>query len=629
MHLQDITSPAVLRDMSVPEMEALAKEIRQELISTISRRGGHLASNLGVVELTIALHRVFDMPQDKLVFDVGHQSYVHKLLTGRYKQFHTLRSFGGLSGFPKRSESAYDAFETGHASTAISAALGLARARDMQGQEHKVIALVGDGALTGGMCYEALNDAGSTGTPMIVILNDNEMSIAPNVGALSRHLTNLRASHGWTSTKKAVRRGLNCIPIIGKPLARVAVWLKDTVKSVFMSEEREGFFDALGFHYYGPIDGHDLSGLIHTLEKVKALEEPVVVHVLTRKGYGYDKAEERPEIFHGTPPFYVETGDARTRSAIPSFGKTMALTLADMAKTDERIVTITAAMPSGTGLDHFEKEHPARMLDVGITEEHAVTLAAGMAAGGMKPYFAVYASFFQRSFDQMIHDVCMPQLDVTFLLDRAGLVGEDGATHHGVYDLASMLPVPNLTVLAPRDLHELQAMLRWTAERSGPCAIRYGRRPVDMHERYPAREDFIPGKWEVLEAGADVALLAVGSMVEEAVTLRDELAAHGVMAELVSCSTVKPLDADYLAAIGDKPFVTIEEHVRTGGFGAAVCSHMQHEGKPGPMIVFGIPDTFVQHGARSQLLKYLGLSAGQMAQRIMTELHERNNANER
>lgn len=629
MNLQQIASPEALKGMSVPEMEALAAAIRQELISTISRRGGHLASNLGVVELTIALHRVFNMPVDKLVFDVGHQSYVHKLLTGRYKQFHTLRSFGGLSGFPKRSESEYDAFETGHASTAISAALGLARARDMRGEAHQVIALVGDGALTGGMCYEALNDAGSTGTRMIVILNDNEMSIAPNVGALSRHLTSLRASAGWTSTKRVVQRGLARIPLIGKPLTRAAVWLKDTVKSVFMSEEKEGFFDALGFHYYGPIDGHDLSGLISTLEKVKALEEPVVVHVLTRKGYGYDKAEERPEIFHGTPPFYVETGDKRKTSSLPSFGKVMAQTLADMADTDDRIVTITAAMPSGTGLDHFAQKHPTRMLDVGITEEHAVTMAAGMAAGGMKPYFAVYASFFQRGFDQLIHDVCMPGLDVTVLLDRAGLVGEDGATHHGVYDLASMLPVPGLTVLAPRDLHELRAMVRWTATRSGPCAIRYGRTPVDQSERYPVKGEFIPGKWEVLEQGGDVTLLAVGSMVEEALHVREALLREGVSAEVVNCSTVKPLDAAYLGSIGAKPFVTLEEHVRVGGFGAAVCAHMQHEDRPAPMIVFGIPDTFVQHGGRDQLLKYLGLSAEQMAQRILTELHERNHHHER
>ncbi len=628
MHLKEIESPKVLMNMNMDELTELASQIRSELVSTISRRGGHLASNLGVVELTIALHRVFDMPTDKLVFDVGHQSYVHKLLTGRYKQFHTLRSFGGLSGFPKRNESEYDAFETGHASTAISAALGYARARDMQGQDHQVIALVGDGALTGGMCYEALNDAGSTGTRMIVILNDNEMSIAPNVGALSRHLTDLRASHGWTSTKRVVRTGLNRLPLIGKPLTKIASWSKDLVKSVFMSEEKEGFFDALGFHYYGPIDGHDLSGLINTLEKVKALEEPVVVHVLTRKGYGYDKAEQRPEEFHGTPPFYVETGDARKPSKLPSYGKVMAQTLADMADTDERIVTVTAAMPSGTGLNLFAERHSARMLDVGITEEHAVTMAAGMAAGGMKPYFAVYASFFQRGFDQMIHDVCMPALNVTLLLDRAGLVGEDGATHHGVWDLASMLPVPNLTVLAPRDLNELKAMLHWTQSYDKPCAIRYGRRPVDLGERYPVKTPFIPGKWDVLEGGGDVTLLAVGSMVEEAVALRDMLAAQGVEAELVSCSTVKPLDEELLLHIGGKPYVTIEEHVRTGGFGAAVCSFMQQEGRPAPMICFSIPDTFVQHGSRGQLLRYLGLDAEQMSHRIMTELHERNQQHE-
>ena len=624
MRLEEIESPRVLKGMSVEEMNDLALQIRSELVATVSRRGGHLASNLGVVELTIALHRVFDMPADKLVFDVGHQSYVHKLLTGRYRQFHTLRSFGGLSGFPKRSESEYDAFETGHASTAISAALGLARARDFQGEKHQVIALVGDGAMTGGMCYEALNDAGSTKTRMIVILNDNEMSIAPNVGALSRHLTRLRVSHGWKSTKKAVRSGLSRIPVIGKPLTAAAAWVKDTIKSVFVREEREGFFDALGFHYFGPIDGHDLAGLIQTLELVKELDEPVVVHVLTRKGYGYDKAEERPEIFHGTPPFYVETGDARKRSALPSFGKVMANTLADLADGDERIVTITAAMPGGTGLDHFAERHPDRMLDVGITEEHAVTLAAGMAAGGMKPYFAVYASFFQRGFDQLIHDVCMPALDVTLLLDRAGLVGEDGATHHGVWDLASMLPVPNLTILAPRDHGELRAMLRWTAVKKGPCAIRYGRRPVDLSARYPAPDDFVPGKWEVLEQGSDVVLLAVGSMVEEAVQLHELLAQKGVSAQLVNCSSIKPLDEALLLAIGNKPFVTIEEHVRTGGFGAAVCSFMQQEGKVAPMICFAIPDTFVQHGGRDQLLKYLGLNAEQMAQRILTEMHERN-----
>lgn len=620
MRLEEITSPKVLKSMSFAEMDDLASQIRTELVATVSRRGGHLASNLGVVELTMALHRVFNMPVDKIVFDVGHQSYVHKLLTGRYKQFHTLRSFGGLSGFPKRSESEYDAFETGHASTAISAALGMARARDFLGEKHSVIALVGDGALTGGMCYEALNDAGNSQTRMIVILNDNEMSIAPNVGALSRHLTDIRVSHGWTSTKQVVSRGLRRIPLIGKPLHRAASWIKDTVKSVFVSEEKEGFFNSLGFHYFGPIDGHDLPGLIHTLEQVKDLDSPVVVHVLTKKGYGYDKAEQRPEIFHGTPPFYVETGDARKRSSIPSYGRIMAQALADMADNDPRIVTITAAMTSGTGLNHFQVRHPERMIDVGIAEEHAVTLAAGMAAGGMKPYFAVYASFFQRSLDQLIHDVCMPELNVTLLLDRSGLVGEDGATHHGIWNLSLMLPVPNLIVLAPRDIHELKAMMLWTQSNEKPCAIMYGRQPVDQSARYPAPERFVPGKWELLENGTDCALLAVGAMVEEAIALRDLLAEEGVNAALVNCSSLKPMDEAMLRKLADMPIFTIEENAAAGGFGAAVCSFMAEEGLPAPYASFAIPDTFVQHGRRDQLLKYLGLTADQMLPRVLAEL---------
>lgn len=623
MRLEDIQTPQDIQGLSYAEMEHLAAQIRTELVSTISKRGGHLASNLGVVELTMAIHRVFHMPEDKIVFDVGHQSYVHKLLTGRYRTFCTLRSFGGLSGFPKRSESEYDVFETGHASTAISAALGLARARDLQGQKHHVLALVGDGALTGGMCYEALNDAGDSHTPLIVILNDNEMSIAPNVGALSQHLTELRVSSGWTSTKKVVRKGLACLPLIGKPIQRVLSWSKNTVKSIFRRENQEGFFSSLGFHYYGPIDGHDLKALERTLEAVKKLNEPVVVHVLTKKGYGYSAAEEKPEKFHGTPPFYVETGTARQKGGLPSYGRVMAETLADMAKQDDKIVAITAAMPSGTGLSYFAERYPKRVMDVGIAEEHAVTLAAGLAAGGMKPYFAVYASFFQRAYDQMIHDVCMPQLNVTLLLDRAGLVGEDGATHHGVWDLASMLPVPNMTVLAPRDLPELRRMIRWTGRYTGPCAIRYGRESVDLSPRYPQQvAAFDPLRWEVLEQGDDVALLAVGSMVNEAIVVRDVLAEHGIHAALVNCRSVKPMDEQVLRAMASRPIVTLEEHVLTGGFGSAVCSFLVAENRKPPLVSFGIPDTFVQHGRRDQLLKYLGLTPELMTRRIMTALDD-------
>ena len=615
MHLEDIRSPQDIKNLSYPELNDLALEIRQELIATVARRGGHLASNLGVVELTMALHRVFDTPQDKLVFDVGHQSYVHKLLTGRYGRFHTLRGFGGLSGFPKRQESEYDVFETGHASTAISAALGLARARDYLGQKHHVVAVVGDGALTGGMCYEALNDAGNAGTRLIVILNDNEMSIAPNVGALSRHLTDIRISKGWTSAKNNVKRRLEKLPVI----YRIAKWTKDTIKSFFVDE---GFFSALGFHYFGPISGHDLQSLEHTLNLAKDYDEPVVIHVLTRKGYGYDKAEEKPETFHGTPPFYVETGDVRKVSALPSFGKVMAGELTELARCDERIVAITAAMPSGTGLNVMAQVFPKRVLDVGIAEEHAVTMAAGMATGGMKPYFAVYASFFQRSFDQVIHDVCMQRLPVTFMLDRAGLVGEDGATHHGVYDLASLLPIPNMTVLAPRDLGEVRAMVRFSATFNAPLAIRYGRESIDLSANYPMGE-FHLGQWELMEDGGDCAILAIGSMVREALEVRELLQKRHIHAAVVNCSTVKPMDEEMLRGLSDRPLITMEEHVLTGGFGSAVSTFCVGEELPGPIASFGIPDTFVQHGRREQLMKYLGLTPRQMTQRITILLEER------
>ena len=620
MALEKINQVNDIKQLDKSEWNTLAEEIRSFLVEKISVSGGHLASNLGVVELTLALHRVFDMPADKLIFDVGHQSYVHKLLTGRYDRFHTLRTHGGLSGFPKRSESEYDAFETGHASTAISAALGMARARDQLGGKHQVIALVGDGAMTGGMCYEALNDAGNSKTRMIVILNDNEMSIARNVGALSRHLTNLRASRGWKDAKTAVRSGLERIPLIGRPVANCIEWLKDTIKSVFVDEQNEGFFDALGFRYYGPIDGHDLPGLIRTLENVKELQEPVVVHVLTQKGHGYDKAEEKPEIFHGTPPFYVESGDRRKVGSLPSYGTVMAKTLAEMAEEDKRIITITAAMPSGTGLNHFQDRYPDRMLDVGIAEEHAVTMAAGLAAGGMKPYFAVYASFAQRGFDQLIHDVCMPNLPVTLLLDRAGLVGEDGETHHGVWDFASTLPVPNLTVLAPRDIGELKTMLRWSAAHNGPCVIRYGRNSVDLSARYPNAETFTPGKWELLEQGRDCTLLAVGSMVEVAIAVRDMLAEKGILARLVNASSVKPMDEAMLRKIADKPVFTLEEHVRTGGFGAAISTYMVENQLPAPAKIFALPDAFVTHGSRAVLLDECSLSPEKIAADVIHTL---------
>ena len=469
--LESIRSPRDLDALSYEELDQLAGEIRNELIATVSVNGGHLASNLGIVELTLALHRVFHMPEDKVIFDVGHQSYVHKLITGRYEQFHTLRSHGGIAGFPKRCESEYDCFETGHASTAISAALGMARARDYRNEHHEVIAVVGDGALTGGMCYEALNDAGNSRTKMIVILNDNEMSIAPNVGALSNYLTNLRISAGWQSAKRKVRH-LNSVPLIGKPLYRMIHGVKNLLRSLLVRDSELGFFEALGFSYFGPISGYDPAGMENTFRQAQKYKGPCVIHVLTKKGYGYDKAEERPEAFHGTPPFYIETGYRIDKPAKPSWGHLMADTLSEMCASDDRIVAITAAMKLGTGLDHFAEKYPERLIDVGIAEEHAATMAAGLAAGGMRPYCAIYASFFQRCYDQMLHDVCMQKLPVVFLLDRSGIGGEDGQTHHGLFDFSTTLPVPGLTVLAPATEEALREMLRCTITQTGPCVIR-------------------------------------------------------------------------------------------------------------------------------------------------------------
>ena len=617
--LETIHSPRDLDGMSYEELDRLAGEIRNELITTVSANGGHLASNLGIVELTLALHRVFHMPEDKIIFDVGHQSYVHKMITGRYNRFSSLRSYGGIAGFPKRSESEYDCFETGHASTAISAALGMARARDYQHARHEVIAVVGDGALTGGMCYEALNDAGNTQTKLIVVLNDNEMSIAPNVGALSNYLTSLRISAGWQSAKRKVR-SLNRIPLVGKPLYKVIHGSKQLLRTVFVRDRQLGFFEALGFGYFGPINGHDMASMENTFRQAQKYKGPCVIHVLTKKGYGYDKAEERPEAFHGTPPFYIETGYRIDKPEKPSWGHIMADTLAEMSRTDSRIVAITAAMKLGTGLDHFAEQYPDRLIDVGIAEEHAATMAAGLAAGGMRPYVAVYASFFQRCYDQMLHDVCMQRLPVTFLLDRSGIGGEDGQTHHGLFDFSFTLPVPGLTVLAPCSAEELQEMIRWTARQDGPCVIRY---PKSVKE-FDADREYLPfsaGKWQPLTAESSITLLAVGSMVPRALEVRSILRENGIEAAVVNCSTVKPLDEAYLAAVPkDAKVFTMEEHMLSGGFGESVTRACLDRGWTVPVHCFGVDDAFIQHGCHELLMKDAGLDAETIAETVRLKL---------
>ena len=615
--LEKIKSPADLSHLNQNELTALADEIRGELIHTVSEKGGHLASNLGIVELTLALHRTFHMPEDRIVFDVGHQSYVHKMITGRYSRFGTLREYNGLSGFPRREESEYDCFDTGHASTSISAALGMARARDFRGEKHHVVALVGDGAMTGGMCYEALNDAGHSHTRLIVILNDNEMSIAPNVGALSAYLTNLRISAGWQSAKRKVRR-ISRVPVIGRGTYRMIHGTKKLVKSVLMRGSNPGFFEAIGFQYFGPINGHDIAGMEKTFEKAKKCSGPSVIHVLTRKGNGYEQAEERPEKFHGTPPFYIETGDRIRTPDCPSAGHVMADTLAEMAAADKRIVAVTAAMELGTGLDHFREKCPDRIIDVGIAEEHAATMAAGLAAGGMRPYVAVYSTFFQRCYDQMIHDIAMQKLPVVFLLDRAGIGGEDGKTHHGLFDFAELLPVPGIKVLAPCDAQELRDIIRWTLTQDCPCAIRYAKSGRIEPAFHPDGRNNGFEKWTRIREGGDVTLLAAGSMAGTALAAGRLLEKQNVSAAVVRASMLKPADRQFLAETdASVPYVTLEEHMRTGGFGEYLSGICREEGYPEPAACIGVPDRYIQHGGHERLMEDAGLAPENIADRIL------------
>ncbi len=622
LELAQIKDPSDIRGFNREECEELADDIRAKIIQTVSQNGGHLSSNLGVVEITLALHRVFDTPNDKLVFDVGHQMYPHKLLTGRYDSFDTLRTYGGISGFPRRSESPYDCFEAGHASTAISAALGLARARDAKGEQHHVIAIVGDGALTGGMCYEALNDCGNSRTRMILILNDNEMSIAKNVGALSRYLSRLRASAGWNSTKKQVKSKLNRIPVVGEPLYRFVHKTKQMVKSVFVDE---GFFSALGFHYLGPINGNDQMAVERMLEQAKHFDEPVVIHCITKKGYGYHRAESKPEAFHGTPPFLVESGKVNPSSA-KSNGVVANETLVELANTDPRIVAVTAAMPLGTCTSIFQKAYPERFMDVGIAEEHAVTMCAGMASGGMRPFFFVYSTFLQRGYDQVLHDVCIQNLPVVMMLDRAGISNEDGQSHQGLYDFAYLRHIPNMTVLAPADADELKMMIQASIDLGAPCSIRYPKSAEKLPDGYQINT-FAVGHWNTLRKGGHAALLATGTMTAAALRVADELSAAGVEVEVINASTVKPMDEACLQRVldGSRPVFTLEEHVLMGGFGSAVMEWCALHEKAAKIIPLAIEDRFIQHGDHKHLLEDVGLDDANIIRTIYRHLEGRNN----
>ena len=621
--LETINSPADVKALSLEQLKQLAEEIRQLLISVISKTGGHLAPNLGVVELTLALHRVFTTPKDKIVFDVGHQSYIHKIITGRREQFSTLRQYGGLSGFPKRSESEHDAFGTGHSSTSISAALGMAVARDLQGEDYNVIAVIGDGSMTGGMAFEALNNAGTLHKKMIVVLNDNEMSISKNVGAMSEYLYQLRTGETYNKIKHDIEGWLKNMEF-GTDVLKAIRRLKGSVKYLMVPTS---IFEELGFTYLGPIDGHDLQGLTEVLQAAKKIDGPVLVHVLTKKGKGYKPAEESPNKFHGTGPFDIATGKKIANPNAPiTYTEVFGRTLTELANADKDIIGITAAMPDGTGMSTFAKAHPERCFDVGIAEQHAVTSAAGAAAVGLKPVAAIYSTFLQRAYDSVLHDICMQKLHVTLCLDRAGLVGDDGYTHHGVFDYAYLRSMPEMTIMAPKDENELRHMLKTAVDFDGPVSVRYPRGSgVGVSITEPMHSLPI-GKAEVLREGKDVCLWAIGSMVQSALQAADKLAEQGISTGVVNMRFAKPLDEELLLehAAQYGKIVTLEEGVLQGGVGSAVLETLNAAKmlQKCQVLTLGIPDEFVLHGDKKLLFKDLGLDVETIADKIAALVKE-------
>ena len=620
--LNRIEKPEDVKALTVRELEQLASELRHFIIDTVSQNGGHLAPNLGTVELTLALYSVFSFPKDKLVWDVGHQAYTHKILTGRRDAFKTLRKKGGITGFPNRSESVYDAFGVGHASTSISAALGMALARDAKGEKNQVIAVIGDGALTGGESFEALNNAGDLGTKLIVILNDNEMSIDANVGAMSEYLSRIRIAPQYARAKRDMGSLLMSIPHIGDKVYKTASHLKDGVRSVLVPGS---LFEEMGFHYIGPIDGHNIGLLEEVLTRAKEVEGPVLIHIHTVKGKGYKPAEQAPDKFHGVGCFDPSTGkSAKKAGCAPSYTSVFSKALIDLAKDRPDILAITAAMPSGTGLKAFGQAYPKRFFDVGIAEEHAMTLAAGMAAAGMHPVIALYSTFAQRAYDQLIHDVCLQNLPVTLCLDRAGLVGEDGPTHHGVFDLSYLRQMPNMCVMAPKDEEELRHMLATAIAIEGPAAVRYPRGAGLGVPLTDSLETLPVGKAEVLQEEGDIAFLAVGTMVEKAKEAAAILKEVGIEAAVVNMRFIKPLDTELLGEMArtKKLLITAEENVLAGGFGSAVAEYLADHGIEVPLLRFGIPDRFIEQGTRRELLSLCGLQPDEMAERIRERLSQ-------
>lgn len=610
MVLERIHSSEDVKRLFSKELPVLAQELRARIIDSVSRNGGHLASNLGVVELTIALHRAFDFPKDALIFDVGHQCYAHKLLTGRADSFDTLRQFGGLAGFPRREESPYDAFDTGHASTAISAAAGMARARDLAGGSQSVVAVVGDGALTGGMCYEALSDAGSSKLRMIVVLNDNGMSISRNVGAVSRYLTHMRSSKGWFEAKHVVGDFLRRIPVVGNSLHAFFQRIKNSLRNIFVQDR---LFDSLGFHYLGPVDGRDITGLERLFRRARQLDEPVLIHVVTKKGRGYSQAESDPTRLHGTPPFDVHTGEPLSPAG-KSMGKAAGDALCAMAAADSRIVAVTAAMTGSTGLGEFASRYPDRLYDVGIAEEHAVTMAAGLAAGGARPFVAIYDSFLQRAYDQILLDVCEQHLPVCFLVDRAGLI-EDGVTHQGVYGNAFLTQMPGLTVLNAATCDELQAMIRYALTLDAPVAIRYGKTETENVAVWPREKPYAP-MWPLLRTGDDLAILACGAMVGQAMRAAELLDQQSLRCAVYAADCIQPLDESVLNQLKDSKLVTLEEGVVSGGLSSLVPAWRAAHGVCKPLLTLGVEGLCATQGDHTLQLRAQGLDAESVARRI-------------
>lgn len=613
--LERIQKENDIKALMPEELEQLALEIREFLIEKISKSGGHLASNLGVVELTMAMHLVFDLPEDKIIWDVGHQSYTHKLLTGRKEGFDELRKYGGMSGFPKRKESACDAFDTGHSSTSISAGLGYVKARELRGEEYSVVSVIGDGSLTGGMAYEALNNASSLDTNFIIVLNDNNMSISENVGGMSKYLAGLRTADFYTGLKKGVTTALHKVPVVGDSMIQKMRKTKSSIKQLVVPGM---FFEDMGITYLGPIPGHNIPVLCRALREARRMDEPVLLHVMTEKGKGYAPAEKHPDKFHGIGPFHIETGEPETEKKKDSYTDVFGKVLCDEARNHQEVVAITAAMADGTGLSRFRKLYPNRFFDVGIAEAHGVTFAAGLAAGGVHPVFAVYSSFLQRAYDQMIHDVALQNLPVVLAVDRAGLVGSDGETHQGIFDLSYLSSIPNMTVMSPKNKWELADMLRFAISYQGPIALRYPRgEAYDGYGNF--RAPVVHGRSEMIYLESEIAVVSVGHMFEATAEVRNKLKERGYCCTLVNARFVKPIDEDMIEDLcrNHSLIVTVEENVQTGGFGEHVMEFVSRKCRKVGVLPLALPDDYVEHGSIEALRKETGIDVGTMTEKIV------------